>query len=107
MPKEIGDRSKWTYFKLYTRIKNKYKVNYLCTDGYEAYSSFILAEKKHTTTKAEIRSPSYASLLAITNLLLGKARSGSKSSLLEFASLSSHEVPTERSEGKARDEFTK
>ena len=93
LPKEIGDRSKWTYFKLYTRIKNKYKVNYLCTDGYEAYSSFILAEKKHTTTKAEIRSPSYASLLAITNLLLGKARSGSKSSLLEFASLSSHEVP--------------
>ena len=47
---EIGDRSKWTYFKLYTRIKNKYKVNYLCTDGYEAYSSFILAQKKHTTT---------------------------------------------------------
>ena len=31
-----------------------------------------------------------------------KARSGSKSSLLEFASLSSHEVPTERSEGEAR-----
>ena len=31
-----------------------------------------------------------------------EARSGSKSSLLEFASLSSHEVPTERSEGKAR-----
>ena len=29
-----------------------------------------------------------------------EARSGSKSSLLEFASLSSHEVPTERSEGK-------
>ena len=72
LPKEIGDRSKWTYFKLYTRIKNKYKVNYLCTDGYEAYSSFTLAEKKHATTKAEIRSPSYASLLAITNLLLGE-----------------------------------
>ena len=39
--------------------------------------------------------------------LCRKARSGSKSSLLEFASLSSHEVPTERSEGEARDEFTK
>ena len=31
---------------------------------------------------------------------MDEARSGSKSSLLEFASLSSHEVPTERSEGK-------
>ena len=61
---EIGDRSKWTYFKLYTRIKNKYKVNYLCTDGYEAYSSFILAEKKHTTTKAE------TSLIESTNFLI-------------------------------------
>ena len=72
LPKEIGDRSKWTYYKLYRRLKDKYKVNYLCTDGYEAYSSFTLAEKKHTTTKAEIQSPSYASLLAITNLLLGE-----------------------------------
>ena len=34
--------------------------------------------------------------------LCREARSGSKSSLLEFASLSSHEVPTERSEGEAR-----
>ena len=33
---------------------------------------------------------------------MDEARSGSKSSLLEFASLSSHEVPTERSEGEAR-----
>ena len=64
LPKEIGDRSKWTYFKLYTRIKNKYKVNYLCTDGYEAYSSFTLAEKKHTTTKAE------TSLIESTNFLI-------------------------------------
>ena len=35
-------------------------------------------------------------------LEIDEARSGSKSSLLEFASLSSHEVPTERSEGEAR-----
>ena len=35
-------------------------------------------------------------------LEMDEARSGSKSSLLEFASLSSHEVPTERSEGEAR-----
>ena len=61
---EIGDRSKWTYYKLYRRLKDKYKVNYLCTDGYEAYSSFILAEKKHTTTKAE------TSLIESTNFLI-------------------------------------
>ena len=64
LPKEIGDRSKWTYYKLYRRLKNKYKVNYLCTDGYEAYSSFTLAEKKHTTTKAE------TSLIESTNFLI-------------------------------------
>ena len=64
LPKEIGDRSKWTYYKLYRRLKDKYKVNYLCTDGYEAYSSFILAEKKHTTTKAE------TSLIESTNFLI-------------------------------------
>ena len=34
--------------------------------------------------------------------LCREARSGSKSSLLEFASLSSHEVPTEQSEGETR-----
>ena len=67
---EIGDRSKWTYFKLYTRIKNKYKVNYLCTDGYEAYSSFTLAQKKHTTTKAEIRSRKMMCLHNHFNLLV-------------------------------------
>ena len=61
---EIGDRSKWTYYKLYRRLKDKYKVNYLCTDGYEAYSSFTLAEKKHTTTKAE------TSLIESTNFLI-------------------------------------
>ena len=33
-------------------------------------------------------------------LEIDEAQSGSKSSLLEFASLSSHEVPTERSEGE-------
>ena len=70
LPKEIGDRSKWTYFKLYTRIKNKYKVNYLCTDGYEAYSSFTLAQKKHTTTKAEIRSRKMMCLHNHFNLLV-------------------------------------
>ena len=64
LPKEIGDRSKWTYYKLYRRLKDKYKVNYLCTDGYEAYSSFTLAEKKHTTTKAE------TSLIESTNFLI-------------------------------------
>ena len=31
-----------------------------------------------------------------------EARSGSKSTLLKFASLSSHEVPTEQSEGEAQ-----
>ena len=46
------------------QIKNKYKVNYLCTDGYEAYSSFTLAEKKHSTTKAE------TSLIESTNFLI-------------------------------------
>ena len=66
LPKEIGDRSKWTYYKLYKRIKDKYKINYLCTDGYEAYSSFILAKKKHTTTKAENKDkPKQACLILV------------------------------------------
>ena len=56
----------------------------------------------HIRSQTEIQSPSYASLRAITNLLLGEAQSQTETSLLEFASLSSHEVPTERSEGEAR-----
>lgn len=34
------------------RLERKYSINYLCTDGYEAYSKYSIS-KKHTTTKAE------------------------------------------------------
>ena len=41
----------------------------------------------------EAQSPSYASLLAITNLLLGEAQSQIETSLFDFGSLSFGEVP--------------
>ena len=47
----------------------------------------------HIRSKTEIQSPSYASLLAITNLLLDEARSQTETSLLDFGSLSFGEVP--------------
>ena len=34
------------------RLKDKYNISYLCTDGYEAYKKFQISQK-HTTTKAE------------------------------------------------------
>lgn len=34
------------------RLEKKYKIEYLCTDAYEAYSKYLIS-KKHTTTKAE------------------------------------------------------
>ena len=43
--------------------------------------------------RIEAQSPSYASLLAITNLLLGEAQSQIETSLLDFGSLSFGEVP--------------
>ena len=55
-------------------------IDYLCTDGHNAYEKvanhplFKHNIKHHIISKSEIQSPSYASLLAITNLLLGKVR---------------------------------
>ena len=52
-------------------------IDYLCTDGHHAYDKvanhplFKHNIKHHIISKSEIQSPSYASLLAITNLLLG------------------------------------
>ena len=34
------------------RLDDKYSIEYLCTDGYEAYSYYKIS-KKHTSTKAE------------------------------------------------------
>ena len=51
-------------------------IDYLCTDGHNAYEKvanhplFKHNIKHHIISKSEIQSPSYASLLAITNLLL-------------------------------------
>ena len=47
----------------------------------------------HIRSKTEIQSPSYASLLAITNLLLGEARSQTMMCLHNHCSLSVGEVP--------------
>ena len=46
-------RDKRVYIKMAQRLENKgYKVKILCTDGYEGYASYKLAEK-HYITKAE------------------------------------------------------
>jgi insertion element IS1 protein InsB len=46
-------REKSVYIKMSQRLEYKgYKVKILCTDGYEGYASYRLAEK-HLTTKAE------------------------------------------------------
>ena len=37
---EVGNRDECTYRRLYNRIDNRYKVNYLCTDGLELYKHF-------------------------------------------------------------------
>ena len=34
------------------RLERKYNIDYLCTDGYEAYSKYRISQK-HSTTKAE------------------------------------------------------
>lgn len=49
---QIGDRTKWTYFKIAQRINKKYNVKYLCTDHYEAYSSYTITDK-HIQSKSE------------------------------------------------------
>ena len=46
-------RSKWVFIKMADRLVSKgYKVKYLCTDGYEGYASYKLAEH-HVISKAE------------------------------------------------------
>lgn len=49
---EVGDRTKRTYVNLALRIKQKYQIEWLCTDGYEAYGYFQIA-KNHSKTKKE------------------------------------------------------
>ncbi|HJK86898.1 MAG TPA: IS1 family transposase [Candidatus Megaira endosymbiont of Nemacystus decipiens] len=41
-----------TYLLMAMRLGSRYNINYLCTDGYEAYSKYNIS-KQHTTTKAE------------------------------------------------------
>ena len=53
LPKEIGKRDKWTYYKLFKRLNNRYNIDYLCTDEYEVYTSFNLAKVEHRRTKEE------------------------------------------------------
>ena len=46
-------REKYVFIKMALRLEKKgYKVNILCTDGYEGYCSYKLA-KRHLVTKAE------------------------------------------------------
>jgi len=46
-------RSKSVYFTIVRKLElKKYKINYLCTDGYESYAYYKIA-KKHIVTKAE------------------------------------------------------
>jgi insertion element IS1 protein InsB len=40
------------YYEMASRIEKAYKVNILCTDAYDAYSKYQIAER-HCITKAE------------------------------------------------------
>ena len=58
-------RDKSVYIRMRQRLESKgYKVKILCTDGYEGYASYKLAEK-HYITKAE------TSLVESKNSLIG------------------------------------
>ena len=47
------NREKWVYVKMTQRLIRKgYKAQILCTDGYEDYSCYKLAER-HVISKAE------------------------------------------------------
>ncbi len=47
------NREKWVYVRMTQRLKKKgYKVQILCTDGYEGYGYYKLA-KRHVVSKAE------------------------------------------------------
>ena len=45
---QVGDRSFSTYFKMALRLEKLYKIRHLCTDSYESYSKYRLAEHHHT-----------------------------------------------------------
>jgi IS1 family transposase len=46
-------REKWVFVNMAQRLKRKgYKVSILCTDGYEGYSYYSLAER-HVISKSE------------------------------------------------------
>lgn len=46
-------REKWAFVKMARRLERLgYRIRYLCTDGYEGYSSYSLAQE-HIVTKAE------------------------------------------------------
>lgn len=47
------NRAKWVYVRMAQRLTRKgYKVQILCTDGYEGYSYYKLTER-HVVSKAE------------------------------------------------------
>ena len=46
---EIGDGSKKTYLKIALKIKERYIVNHLCTDGNPLYKHYKIAEYHHIT----------------------------------------------------------
>jgi insertion element IS1 protein InsB len=49
---EVGNRGKENYLALAWRLEEKYCIQHLCTDDYNAYKCYKLAEHHHTT-KAE------------------------------------------------------
>jgi insertion element IS1 protein InsB len=49
---EVGDRSKQTYLKLALRLEQKYNIEHLCTDDYNAYGYYKIS-KYHHVTKSE------------------------------------------------------
>lgn len=49
---EVGNAEKNTWLSMVFRLKEKYNINYLCTDGNPVYSYYKFTEK-HIITKAE------------------------------------------------------
>ena len=60
---QIGDRDKWTYYKVYKRIRNNYNINYLCTDHWDAYNFYKISN-------IHIKSKSETSLIESVNSLI-------------------------------------
>ncbi len=83
------NREKWVYVRMAQRLQKKgYKIQILCTDGYEGYGCYKLA-KRHVVSKAETSLVESKNSLIRLNLARfnRKTRRFSKAFDMIFASL--------------------